>query len=153
MTKFKNGVETTTLKVTSGTPAQSEVLTSDATGVATWQPPPWLFQNFVIGGEVKVPSGQTDAIPPMYVSVRPGTTLKLARVRYRIGGGTNVGFKLQKNGSDITGFTGLTATTTAAETDPTDVALADNDAIQIVVTSVTATPVNFTVTLTFETGV
>lgn len=35
--EFKNGLETNALKVTGGTPANGKVLTSDATGNATWQ--------------------------------------------------------------------------------------------------------------------
>lgn len=35
--KFLTGVETTTLKVTGGTPSSGKVLTSDSSGTATWQ--------------------------------------------------------------------------------------------------------------------
>lgn len=154
MLKFRNGVETPTLKVTGGTPAANKVLTSDGSGNATWAADAtktwWVAHNFIISGEIKVPSGQTDLIPPAYFAVATNQTLKLAKVRYNIEAGTSVTFKLQKNSADITGFTGLSATTTTASTDPADVTIADNDEVQVVVTAVAGTPQNMTVMLTME---
>lgn len=86
----------------------------------------------------------------MYVAVKPAQIIKLAKVRYGIGAGTSVTFKLQRNGVDIANFTGLSATTTPATTDPVDVTLDDGDTIQVVVTAVSGTPTNFTVMLALE---
>jgi hypothetical protein len=107
-------------------------------------------QTFAIQGEIKVPSGDTDFIPPFFVSLASGETLKLVKARYLINSGTSVTAKLQKNGSDITGFTGISVTTTAAETDPTNVDLADNDRLALVVTAVSGTPKNLSFSLVFE---
>lgn len=114
----------------------------------TW----WIPHNFVIDGEIKVPTGQADIIPTMYVAVAAGQTLKLARLRYNIEGGTSVTFKIQQNGVDIPGLTGLSATPAGTPTnvDPTDVVLADLDSLQVIVTAVSGLPTNMTVMLTLE---
>jgi hypothetical protein len=106
--------------------------------------------TFAVGGTIAVPSGDTDFIPPFFISKMAGQTVKLVKARYRINGGTSATVKLQNNGSDITGFTGMSVTTTTAETDPTDVTLADNDLIALVVTAVSGTPKNLSVTLVLE---
>jgi hypothetical protein len=107
-------------------------------------------QTFAVAGEIRVPSGQVDVIPPMFVSKLAGQVVKLVKVRCQIAAGTSATFKVQRNGSDATGFTGIVATTTAADTDPADITLADNDVLQLAVTAVSGTPQNLTVTLVFE---
>ena len=52
--------------------------------------------------------------------------------------------------SDITGFTDLTATTTAAETAPADVALADGDYVGMDMDSVSGSPDSLVVWLDCE---
>lgn len=102
--------------------------------------------TFTVMGEIKVPSGQSDVIPGMYFNL-PAGTAKLTKCRYVCGDGTSVTFKLQINGSDATGFTSLSCTSTAATTDPTDVTLANLDYIQAVVTAVSGTPHNLSITI------
>jgi hypothetical protein len=106
--------------------------------------------TFSVGGVVAVPNGQIDYINPFFVKVPPYQTVKLSSVRYRINSGTSATVKLQINGVDATGFTGLTVTTTVAETDPADVTLNNNDLISLVVTAVSGTPVNMSVTVFLE---
>jgi hypothetical protein len=108
--------------------------------------------TFAIAGEIKVPSGDTDFIPPFFVKVPAGQSMKLCSCRYKINSGTSVTAKLTINGSDATGFTSMSVTGTAAETDPTDITLADNDLIALVVTAVSGTPKNmsFTLFLSYE---
>jgi hypothetical protein len=106
--------------------------------------------TFAVQGEIKVPSGDTDFIPPFFVSLAAGQTLKLVKARYAINGGTSATVKIQINGADATGFTGISVTTTPDQTDPTDITLADNDKIAIVVTAVSGTPKNLSFTLVFE---
>ena len=108
--------------------------------------------TFTIGGEVFVPSGDVDYVVPFFVPVYAGTYVKLVRARYRINSGTSATVKLQKNGVDITGFTGISVTTTAATTNPADVSLADDDLIALVVTAVSGNPKNLTFTLVLEHG-
>lgn len=106
--------------------------------------------TWTIPGEIKVASGNTDFICPIPIPVVSETLVRLVGVRYFINSGTSVTFKLQKNGSDITGFTGLSATTTATSTTPTAVSLADLDKIAVVVTAVSGTPYCLTVALLVE---
>lgn len=109
--------------------------------------------TWALKGVIAVPVGDTDYIPPMFVPVPSGRTAKLVAVRYRINAGTSATFKLQVNGSDATGFTALSATTTSATTNPADVSLADGDALAMVVTAVSGSPFNMTVTAYLEYGV
>ncbi len=107
-------------------------------------------KTYAIAGEIKVPVGQTDFVVPFFISLGAGQTAELVKARHQINAGTSVTCKLQKNAVDITGFTGISVTTTPADTDPTDVALANNDEIALVVTAVAGTPQNMTFTIFIE---
>lgn len=107
-------------------------------------------KTYAIGGEIKVPVGQTDILVPFFVSLASGQTAKLVKVRYQLQAGTSATVDVEINGSGATGFTGISVTTTPAETDPADVVLSDNDEIAIVVTGVSGTPQNMTFTLFLE---
>ena len=109
-----------------------------------------IGHTYAISGEIKVPSGQTDFIIPFFVSFATGQTAKLVKARHIINDGTSVTCKLQKNGSDVTGFTSISVTTTVGSTDPTDVTLADDDKLALVVTAVSGTPKNMSFTLFLE---
>lgn len=82
-----------------------------------------------------------------FIGVLAGETVKLLRMRAVIGSGTSATVKAQIGGVDATGFTGLEAKPAAAQKEPTAVALADNDALSIVVTAVSGAPKNLSVTL------
>lgn len=107
-------------------------------------------QTWTIGGYVNVPIGDIDYINPIFVSVASGQTLKLVACRHRINSGTSATVKLQRNGSDIAGFTGMSVTTTATTTDPADVTLADADQLALVVTAISGSPQNLSLSLIFE---
>jgi hypothetical protein len=106
--------------------------------------------TFTIGGVVAVPAGQVDYINPFFVKVPASQTVKLTSVRYRINTGTSAVCKIQINGVDATGFTGMTVGTTVAETDAADISLSNNDIISLVVTGVSGNPQNMSVTLFLE---
>lgn len=107
--------------------------------------------TWAVAGEVKVPAGDLDVIPGFFVpSLAVGQTAKLVEARHKIGAGTSATVKLQKNGVDITGFTAISVTTTAALTNPADVALAAGDYIQPIVTAVFGTPKNMSFTVALE---
>jgi hypothetical protein len=103
--------------------------------------------TWTISGAIAVPSGDTDFINPMFVSLPSGQTANLAGCKYLINSGTSVTAKLQKNGTDATGFTGISVTTTAATTFPTAVTLADGDKLALVVTAVSGSPFNLAFTI------
>jgi hypothetical protein len=106
--------------------------------------------TWAISGEIAVPSGDDDFIIPFFVSFASGQTASLVKARYRINSGTSVTCKLQRNDVDITGFTGISVTTTESNTDPTDVVLADDDKLSLVVTGVSGTPNNLSFTIFLE---
>lgn len=105
--------------------------------------------TYTISGSIAVPSGDTDFICPFFVPVLSGTTVTLKRARHIINSGTSVTCKLQKNGADLSGYTGISVTTTAAST-TADATLADNDKLALVVTAVAGSPKNLSFTLVFE---
>lgn len=105
--------------------------------------------TFSIQGEIKVPSGDTDFIPPFFVSLATGQTGNIVKARYKINSGTSATCKITKNGSDLSGYTGISVGTTAAETTGAQ-AIADNDLIGLVVTAVSAVPTNLSFTIVME---
>lgn len=107
-------------------------------------------QTWTIGGYVNVAAGDVDYINPIFVSVATGQVLRLVACRHRINSGTSATVKLQHNGVDITGFTGISVTTTATTTDPADTTLADGDLLQLVVTAINGSPQNMSFSLFFE---
>jgi len=109
-----------------------------------------IGHTYGVISKIKVPNGQKDFIIPFFVSLASGQTAKLVKARHKINAGTSVTCKLQKNGSDITGFTGISVTTTADDTDPTDVTLANDDKIALVVTGTAGTPQNMSFTIFIE---
>jgi hypothetical protein len=103
--------------------------------------------TWAISGEIKVPSGNVDFINSFYVSFVAGQSAVLSQARHRINIGTSVTCKIQKNGSDVTEFTGISVTQTSVTTNPADVSLADGDRLALVVTGVSGTPQNLSFTL------
>ena len=117
-----------------------------------------VSHTWALGGQVQVASGDTDFIIPMtvrdrYTSCGYNTTVKVVSVIYSINSGTNVTWKLQKNGSDLSGYgtsgSPLTATATPATTESTQ-ALADKDELAPVVVAVSGTPRNMSITVFLE---
>lgn len=108
-------------------------------------------QTWVIPGDVSVPSGDTNLIPPLLMSVLSGKTAVLKGVRHKISSGTSVTYKIQKNGTDITGYTAMTVNTSNQKV-VTDVPLVDTDILQPVVTAVSGSPKNMSISLIMEYG-
>lgn len=103
--------------------------------------------TWAIGGPVAVAVGDFDYICPFFVPVPAAQTATLLAVRHRINSGTSATVKLQKNGVDVTGFTGISVTPAITHTDPADVALADGDMLALVVSSISGSPMNLSITL------
>jgi len=111
----------------------------------------YINQTYTIAGEIKAASGQTDYIIPFRVPVLAGTSAKIVKIGYGIGGGTNAVFRMQKNGVDITAIGTKTATTIyTIATLTTPVGLADMDKLQAVISSVSDTPTNLGIDLIIE---
>ena len=99
------------------------------------------------GGAVNVSSD----LPGFFVpALAAGQTAKLIQARHKIQSGTSATVKLQKNGVDIAGFTGISVTTTSTTTNPADVTLAADDFIQLIVTAIDSQPKDMTFTVTLE---
>lgn len=128
-----------------GTDGQQLVADSTQASGLRWatRRPSYDLPTFAITGAVTAAT-----LPGPFIFVPSGVTKKLLKIRYVTSAGS-VAFKLQKNGVDIAGFTGLSATTTATTTDPADVTLADNDYITCVISSSTG-GTDLSVTLVIE---
>lgn len=107
----------------------------------------WHSHTFAIPGTIDTGTYKV----PFFVPVHAGTSVALSACRHRINSGTSATCKLTKNGSDITGFTGMSVTSSSGHTNPDDVALADGDLIALVVTAVSSSPADLTVSLILET--
>lgn len=136
------------------TPIGTTDIVDDAITAAKLGPAALKFEqglSWAIAGDIIVPSGQLDVIPLAFVPVSATQVTKLLRVRYKIAAGTSATFKIQRNGSDVTGLTGLAAATTAAETAASPaVTLTDDDTLQPIVTSVSGSPQNLSITAILE---
>lgn len=126
--------------------AMSAMPPGNSVGARAW----YETKVFTVPDEIKVPSGDTDFIPPMFVSLRSGQTGKVVKAIHRLNSGTNAKVKLQKNGADLTGFTAIEVKAETQITDPADQAIADGDRLALVVESVTGSPKNFTFAVVIE---
>jgi hypothetical protein len=127
---------------------------SDTSGNGSFAAPAaqvfYTGHTFAIPDAVHVPSGDIDYIPGIFIPEVSGQVTEIALVRYRINSGTSATVKLQNNGGDVTGFTGISVTTTSATTNPTDVSVTDLDYLTLVVTAVSGSPKNLSFTVVLE---
>lgn len=110
-------------------------------GVSVFQ----TIHTYAIGGVLNT----TDFIPPMFFYKLSTQTSILRKIVCQISTGTSATVKLQINGSDATGYTGITVTTTKTAT-AHDTTLSDGDAIRLLITGISGSPQNLTVTLVVE---
>lgn len=111
-----------------------------------------LPYTFVVSGDIAVASGDLDFINPFFVPSSAGYTVKIKSCRHKINSGTSATVKLQTDGADLTGFTGIVVTTTATTTNPSDLFLASDTRLALVVTAVSGTPKNLSFTVYLEFG-
>jgi hypothetical protein len=94
-----------------------------------------------------------DSTPSFFVSKAGSESVSIVKARYKVASGGPLTFKVQKNGSDLTGYgtTGspLSASTTATTTSSTQ-ALAEDDELDLVIVGVSAPVTDLTVTLVLE---
>lgn len=105
--------------------------------------------SYLISGSIAVPSGETDFIVPFFVQFAAGQTANLVTARHSINAGTSVTVNLQRNGGTITGYSGVSVTTTPTTTTQTQ-ALTSDDEIALVVTGVSGSPFNMNFTIFIE---
>lgn len=110
-------------------------------GVSTFQ----TVHTYAISGTLNT----IDFIPPMFFQKLTTQAATLKKLVHQISSGTSATIKLQKNGADITGYTGISVTQTKSST-VQDSTLADNDALKLVITAVSGSPQNLTATLVIE---
>lgn len=122
-------------------------------GVSSTAPSTALMRighTYAIAGEIRTPLGDDYFLIPFTVSLAAGQSAVVSSCRYSINSGTSVTCKIQKNGVDLTGFTGIAVSTTPTSTDPADQAVADNDELALVVTAVAGKPQNLSFTIFLE---
>lgn len=104
---------------------------------------------FAIKGTLSSP----DSTPSFFVSKATGESISIVKARYKVASGGDLTFKVQKNGSDLTGYgttaSPLTASTTAATTSSTQ-SLAEDDELDLVIVGVASSSTDLTVTLVLE---
>jgi hypothetical protein len=133
--------------------AAGKILTSDASGNATWAEPAtkkfvvehsWVLQGAVAEG----------IVPGISIRVSAGNTKKLIAVEYETESG-EAEFELRRRkgtGADaaVTGFTAITAKSEPGETEPAAVELASKDYLRLKVTKLTTSPKGLMVTAYIE---
>jgi hypothetical protein len=96
-----------------------------------------LPHTWVVGGEIKLPSGSTDFIGGFFVDLPSGQSSKIVKARFKCYDGA-ITLKIVQNTTDR--VTDISVSSTADNNDFTDFDLADGDWIGIVVTDVSGTP-------------
>lgn len=104
--------------------------------------------KFEFSHSYTVPDAENGDLIGFAVPVMSGTTVKVARVRYWTSAGTCT-LAINKNGTGLTGFTSMSASTTAATTDASDQTLSDLDVINCTVSSASSLG-DLTVSIIFE---
>lgn len=115
-----------------------------AGGSATTRHP----HTYSVLGSIGVPSGDTNYLPPFFVPVPAGQTVRAVSVTHKIHTGTSVTASITRNGTSILTLTSTTTKTTT--TFPAGTTFADTDEIALVVTGVSGTPANYSCTLFFD---
>lgn len=103
--------------------------------------------TFTISGPVGVLTGDTNYLPPFFVPVPTGQTVKFVGTRYRINSGTSATVQVNRNGALMWGGGTVTTTTTG---DTQNITLTNNDVIQFIVTAISGAPQNLSFTIYFD---
>jgi hypothetical protein len=114
-----------------------------------------LGWTYTLPNEIKVPSGGTDFLPLVPISVGAGHSVTLVGYQWYLNGGTSFTFKLQhKTGATwgtntdlVTGVVAASASVKGAGTFGTPKVCADADAWGPVITAVSGTPAGGAVTM------
>lgn len=93
----------------------------------------------------------SDRFPGFAIPIAPNTTVKIARVVYRIRTGGSATFGIYKNGSPVTGLMNLVATTSPNVT-AANAPLGDLDFIELIPSGAVSAPTDFSATIILETA-
>lgn len=105
-----------------------------------------LVHTWQIPGAVNVAVGDTDYIMPTVIAIPATQSAVIAKVWHAISSGTSATYKMQQGGADITGLTGLVATTSVGSATPSaPAAFTDAQSLAPVVTAVSGSPKNLRV--------
>jgi len=100
---------------------------------------------WAIAGEV-----EAGTLPGITIVPAAGETVHAIRIDYKIIEGTKVVFSIHKNGSALTGFTELEASTTATHITPTAVSIASGEELTLIISSVEGSPKGFSATIQLQ---
>jgi len=92
---------------------------------------------------------KAETLGEFWQGVATGETLTLVEAKYKIASGTKAKFSIKQNGTAVTGFKELSATTTVASSTGT-VSVANGDLFALAVETIEGTPKGLSVTLIFE---
>jgi len=109
-----------------------------------------LSYTWTVAGNVNVPAADVDYINPIFVGLASGQTAQIVGYKAVIHSGTSATLSLQKNGSAVTGITGVTITTTAGGASGLTVSLADGDMLAPVISSTSGGPQNLSLSVFYE---
>ena len=108
--------------------------------------------TYAVTGPIVVPSGATGYLPTFFMPVPPGQTCALVGVRYMIRTPSDsCTIEIQQNGTNITGMTGLSVTSSPTTTTlSTAMDVFDNDHFNVVVTAIGTAPDGLSATFYFH---
>ena len=110
-----------------------------------------ISNTYAVAGPLQIQSGATGYLPPFYAPVPSGQTATLQTVKASIRAGTSVTLGIQQNGVPIAGLTGIVVTTAPTVFTPTIApAIADGDAIAVVLSSVSGSPDGLSLSIAFD---
>ena len=107
-------------------------------------------KTFVIPDTVAVAVGDVNFLPPQYLSISSDQAVQIIGVRAAINSGTSATVSLNQNGSGVTGLTAVVVTPTPTTTSITPVSVADGDVLALVVSAISGTPKNMSVSVIFQ---
>lgn len=128
------------LRIPTGAGA-GKIAVSDASGNVEWRTLLYVEPRaYIVDGAVGVKAWE-----PFWVEkASSDVQVQLVRARYKIASGTSATCTIKRNGSNATGFTGLSAAPTMAVTEPTAITVAEGDELLPEVTAVSGSPVGLT---------
>jgi hypothetical protein len=110
-----------------------------------------ISYTWAIPGEILVASNEINYIVPFFVSIPANHFARIIGVRYVIHYGNSVTCSLQQNGNNLANYSNLSVNTTATS-NYSNVNLANEDMLGLVVSAVANNPKNFTFAVFVDTG-